>query len=95
MLWLWLIVGIILFAGVGVVLLRWANQPMAYSGLLLADSERFLNGFLLQFSTGSVCFFDRESGPGFLQLAMVNVTVNSSKWNLECRIRNGPERSSI
>jgi len=70
MLWLWLIVGIILFAGVVVVLLRWANQPIAYRGLLLADSERFLHDFLLQFSTGSVCFFDRESGPGFLQLAI-------------------------
>lgn len=74
MLWLWLIVGIILFTGVVVVLLRWANQPIAYRGLLLADSERFLHDFLLQFSTGSVCFFDRESNressPGFFQLAI-------------------------
>ena len=70
MFWLWLIVGIALLTLVAVGLLRLLNRPIAYRGLRLSETERFLKGFLLQNGRGSVLFLERESGPGFLQLAV-------------------------
>jgi hypothetical protein len=70
MLSIWLIVGIALMAIVVIGLLYWANQPIAYRGLLLTDSQRFLESFILQSGTGSVFLLERQSSPGFLQLAI-------------------------
>jgi len=67
---LYLIFGIALLTLVAVGLLRLASRPIAYRGLHLSDTERFLKGFLLQNGRGSVLFLDRESGPGFLQVAV-------------------------
>jgi len=70
MFWMWLIVGIVLLALVFGGLMRLLARPIPYRGLLLTDTERFLKGFLLQLGPGSVLMLERESGPGFLQLAI-------------------------
>jgi hypothetical protein len=49
---------------------RWLSKPIAYSGLLLTDLKRFVEGFLLQSAPGSVFALERETKPGFLQLAL-------------------------
>jgi hypothetical protein len=71
MLWMWLIVAIVLLAVIVVGLLRLGAQPIRYRGLLLTDLARFLDGFLQQLDAGSVFLLERESGPGFLQLAIL------------------------
>lgn len=70
MLWIWFIIGFILLLGVAVVFLRWAGKPIPYRGLELSNTEKFLNSFLQQLDTGSVFVLERESGAGFLQLAI-------------------------
>lgn len=50
---------------------RWLSKPIAYRGLLLTDVKRFVEGFLLQLGPHSVLFLERETKPGFLQLAIV------------------------
>lgn len=50
---------------------RWLSKPIAYRGLLLTDVKRFVEGFLLQLGPGSVFLLERETKPGFLQLAIV------------------------
>jgi hypothetical protein len=50
-------------------LLRW-NKPLAYRGLLLTDLKRFVETFLHQLRPGSVLLLERETKPGFLQLAI-------------------------
>lgn len=69
MLWVWFITAIVLLAIV-VLLLRWLSQPIAYRRLLLTDTRRFLQSFLQQSGAGSILVLDRESGPGFLQIAI-------------------------
>ena len=57
------------------IVLAWrflGNCPIAYRGLKLVDTKRFLEGFLLQLEVGSVLDLERESGPGFLQLALID-----------------------
>src|SRR6266568_870753 len=49
-----------------------AGQPLAYRHLLLEEVERFLELFLHQAGVGSVFVLTRESGPGFLQLALIS-----------------------
>lgn len=38
--------------------------------MLLSDITRFVEGFLLREGAGAVFLLERESGPGFLQLAI-------------------------
>jgi hypothetical protein len=56
---------------------HWLNEPIAYRGLLLTDLKRFVEGFLLQLGPGSVFILERETRPGFLQLATVE---RHDKW---------------
>lgn len=49
----------------------WLNKPIAYRGLLLTDLKRFLDSFLTSLAPGSVFLLERETKPGFLQLAMI------------------------
>ncbi len=48
------------------------DRPISYRGLLLVDTKRFLESFLLQMGVGSVFVLEREPGPGFLQLALTD-----------------------
>src|SRR5688572_24604226 len=48
----------------------WPSKPVAYRGLLLTDLPRYVEGFLLQLGPGSVFLLERETKPGFLQLAI-------------------------
>lgn len=50
----------------------WLNKPIAYRGLPLTDLTRFVETFLLQLAPGSVFLLERETKPGFLQLAMID-----------------------
>jgi len=50
--------------------LRW-NKPIAYRGLLLTDLKKFVDTFLHHLAPGSVLLLERETKPGFLQLALV------------------------
>lgn len=51
-------------------LLRW-NKPIAHRGLLLTDLKRFVDSFLHHLAPGSVFLLERETKPGFLQLAIL------------------------
>lgn len=51
-------------------LLHW-NKPLPRRGVLLADLKRYVESFLLQLAAGSVLLMERESKPGFLQLAIL------------------------
>src|SRR5438094_7415483 len=64
-----LIVGLVVLLGYA---FKAAGQPLAYRHLLLREVERFLEGFLHQAGVGSVFVLTRESGPGFLQLALIS-----------------------
>lgn len=72
MLSLWIVAPIVVL----VVLLRYAfkalGQPLAYRHELLGEVGRFLEVFLHQAGVGSVFVLTRESGPGFLQLALIS-----------------------
>lgn len=58
-------------------LLRWLDEPIAYRGLLLTDIRRYVESFLLQLGPGSVLVLERETKPGFLQLA---ITERRDQW---------------
>ena len=51
-------------------LLYW-NKPLPHRGVLLTNVERYVKDFLHQFASGSVLLMERESKPGFLQLAIL------------------------
>jgi hypothetical protein len=53
------------------------NKPIPYRGLLLTDIRRLLEGFLHQLGPGSVILLERETKPGFLQLA---ISERSDQW---------------
>jgi hypothetical protein len=61
---------LLIFVAVAVRRLR--DRPIPYRELLLVDANRFLESFLQQLDVGSVFVLERESGPGFLQLAVTD-----------------------
>lgn len=69
---LWIVSGIAVLLLFAIGVLRRAGQPIAYRGLHLTEINRFVDSFLEQAGAGSVLSLERESGPGFLQIAVVN-----------------------
>jgi hypothetical protein len=72
MLSIWFLVAILLLIFVVVAMRRLGERPIPYRELLLVDANRFLESFLQQSDVGSVFVMERESGPGFLQLAVTD-----------------------
>jgi hypothetical protein len=69
---IWFLAAIVLLIMVVVVMRRLGERPIPYRALLLVDANRFLESFLQQSDVGSVFVLERESGPGFLQLAVTD-----------------------
>ena len=69
---IWFLVAIVLLIIVVVPMRRLGERPIPYRALLLVDANRFLESFLQQSDAGSVFVLERESGPGFLQLAVTD-----------------------
>lgn len=68
----WITLTIALLILIVVVWRLWGNRPISYRGLKLVDTQRYLESFVLQLNVGSVFVVERESGPGFLQLALTD-----------------------
>src|SRR5262249_48042368 len=53
-------------------LLKSAPRPLPYDDLRLEDARRFLKPFLQRADAGSLFVLERQSGRGFLQLAVTH-----------------------
>ena len=59
----------------GIVLWRFGRRPVFHRGVTFASLARHVDSFLLQMAPGGVLIAERESGPGFLQLAMISASL--------------------
>jgi hypothetical protein len=70
---IWIMIGAAVLLLFAVVFgLRRAGRPIPYRGVHLAEVHRFVDSFLNQSGASSVFILERESGPGFLQIAVVD-----------------------
>src|SRR5690242_8557277 len=68
----WALGAVVVVVMLGAYAWRAAHRPLPYRHLLLPQVERFLDVFLHQGGDGSVLMLSRESGAGFLQLALIS-----------------------
>ncbi len=65
---MWIVVALI--AGAVALLLWLGKRPVTYRGVAVSGLRRFVSSLPAQMAPGGFFIADRESGPGFLQLAL-------------------------